>query len=127
MNVQGDSVTEWDVRDFKKLFPNLYREILRGDMSVRIDSARLDAEEAEREAERPKESYSPGPIDYLRRCNNDEEALEVIKYLEEKGEIDVKQSEELQKQVRTLGVRSFGPLKEDGYYLRKYGCKSWRE
>ncbi len=95
-------------------------------MSVRIDSVRLDVEEAEREAQTIPESYTPGPIDYLRRCSNDEEALEVIKYLEERGEIDGKLSQELRDQVKNLGVRSFGPMKEEGYYLRKYSSRHLR-
>jgi len=95
-------------------------------MSLRIDSVRLDVEEAEKEAQGLPEGYSPTPIDYLRRCSNDEEALEVINYLEKKGEIDGKLSEMLRQQVRSLGVRSFGPLKEEGYYLRKYGCRPTR-
>lgn len=122
----GASGTEWDVRDFRKLFPRLYREMLRQDMSVRVDSVRLNSEEAEREAQNLPESYTPGPIDYLRRCSNDDEALEVIKYLEDRGEIDEKLSQELREQVKSLGVRSFGPKKEDGYYLRKYGCRPVR-
>jgi len=122
----GGSVTEWDARDFKKLFPRLYREILRRDMALSVDSVRADSEEAEKEAQELPVGYDPTPIDYLRRCNNDDEALEVIKYLEERGEIDGKLSEELREQVRSLGVRSFGPLKEEGYYLRKYGCRSNR-
>jgi len=95
-------------------------------MSLSMGSVRLDSEEAEKEAEELPIGYNPTPIDYLRRCSNDDEALEVIKYLEERGEIDGKLSEELREQVRRLGVRSFGQFKEEGYYLRKYGCKSTR-
>lgn len=89
-------------------------------MSIKIDSARLNSEEAEREVQSLPDSFTPGPIDYLRRCSNDDDALEVIKYLEERGEIDSKLSQELREQVMKMGVRSFGPLKEEGYYLRKY-------
>jgi hypothetical protein len=124
--MMGGLVTEWDARDFKKLFPRLYREIMRRDMALSVDSVRTDPEEGEKEAQRLPAGYEPTPIDYLRRCSNDEEALEVIKYLEERGEIDGKLSEELREQVRSLGVRSFGPLKEEGYYLRKYGCRPIR-
>jgi len=95
-------------------------------MALSVDSTRTDPDEGEKEAQKLPAGYDPTPIDYLRRCSNDEEALEVIKYLEERGEVDGKLSEELREQVRSLGVRSFGPLKEEGYYLRKYGCRSIR-
>ena len=45
---------------------------------------------------------------------------EIIEYLERKGEISKDYAETLRKQLREKGVRSFGPLKKPGYYLRRY-------
>ena len=109
-----------DEKTFKRLFPNLYREIMLKRMYVSIDAVRTDIEEGEREAEKCREPGMPTPIDYLRRCENDEEAFEVINYLERRGEIDREKAEKLRKQVRERGVRSFGSKKEWGYYSTKY-------
>ena len=111
---------EIDEKTFKRLFPNLYREIMLKRMYVSIDAVRTDIEEGEREAKRRREPGMPTPIDYLRRCENDEEAFEVINYLERRGEIDHEKAEKLRKQVRERGVRSFGSKKEWGYYSTKY-------
>ena len=110
---------EIDEREFKRLFPNLYREITGKKMSLPIDAVRTTPEEAEKEAGR-REPSLPGPVDYLRRCDTDEEAIDVIDYLERRGEIDGEEAEKLRKQVRERGVRSFGSKKEWGYYSEKY-------
>ena len=113
----------WDVKDFKKLFPALYREIVTSKRSIKIDAVRTDVDEAEREASRSLRGFMPGPLDYLRRCSSDEEALSVIEYLEKRGELSGDFAERLRMQVKEKGVRSFGSMKESGYYLRKYGLK----
>ena len=111
---------EIDREKFRKLFPNLYREIVSKKMSISIDAVRVDREEAEREASKPDKPQMPTPIDYLRRCENDEEAFEVVNYLEKRGEISSEEAEKLRKQIREHGVRSFGKKKEWGYYSEKY-------
>ncbi|MCD6591394.1 MAG: DUF2095 family protein [Thaumarchaeota archaeon] len=111
---------EIDRETFRKLFPNLYREMELKKMSIPIDAVRQDQEEAEKEASRPRAPSMPTPIDYLRRCEDDKEAFEVIDYLEKRGEISKEQAERLRKQVREHGVRSFGKKKEWGYYSTKY-------
>ncbi len=111
---------EIDRETFRKLFPHLYREMELGRMSLSIDAIRLDEKEAEEEASKPREPTMPTAIDYLRRCDNDDEALEVIGYLEKRGEISAEQAERLRKQVKEHGVRSFGKKKEWGYYSTKY-------
>jgi hypothetical protein len=114
-------VMEIDEKTFKKLFPNLYKEIAEKKMSLPIDAARTSIEEGEAEAKKSREAPSmPTVIDYLRRCENDEEALEVIEYLERRGEITSEEALRLKKQVREFGVRSFGSKKEWGYYSEKY-------
>lgn len=111
---------EFDEKMFKKLFPNLYREMAIRKMSISIDAVRLDQEQAEKEAVRPRGPAMPTAIDYLRRCEDDEEALEVIDYLERRGEISREEAESLRKQVVERGVRSFGKKKEWGYYSTKH-------
>ena len=50
---------EIDRKTFKKLFPNLYREMMLKKMSISIDAIRLDQEEAEKEASRPRAPRTP--------------------------------------------------------------------
>lgn len=114
-------MNEIDEEDFKKRFPNLYREIIKKKMSLRIDSIRTKEEEENFEEERKHETYMPTAIDYLRRCENDKEGEEVISYLEKMKEISHEYAEELRKQLREKGIRSFGSKKENGYYLREWG------
>lgn len=118
---EGDR--DWDLRDFKRIFPALYRESLGSSPSVRITSIRSDPEVAEKEASDSLRDFVPGVVDYIRRCAKEDEALSVIDYLEERGEISREYSEQLRKQVREMGVRSFGSLKEEGYYLRRLGLR----
>ncbi|MCS7126617.1 MAG: DUF2095 domain-containing protein [Aigarchaeota archaeon] len=112
---------EIDRRPFKKLFPNLYREIVEKKMTAQIDGVRTSIEEGEAVAEKSRlEPSMPTPIDYLRRCEDDREALEVIDYLEKRNEITVEEATKLRNQVKEYGVRSFGSKKEWGYYSKKY-------
>lgn len=62
---------EWDIGKFKRLFPNLYREIF--DM--------------------------PTIYDHFERCQSDEEALEIIDYFEKRGEISKEEAEYLRKNL----------------------------
>jgi len=112
-------LNEIDEEEFKKYFPNLYREMIKKKMSLRIDSIRTE-EENFKEIEK-HETYMPTAIDYLRRCENDKEGEEVISYLEKKGEISSEYAEKLRTQLHEKGIRSFGSKKEDGYYLKKWG------
>ena len=112
---------EIDEETFRKLFPNLYREMMRKRMSISIDAVRQDIDEGEKEAEKPRDRPGmPTPIDYIRRCEDEKEAIEVIDYLERRSEITGEEAERLRKQVKEHGVRSFGPKKEWGYYSEKY-------
>lgn len=52
---------EWEKNRFRKMFPNLYREV-EGDLM-------------------------PTVIDHIERCESVEQAYEIIDYFEEKGEI----------------------------------------
>ncbi len=54
---------EIDEETFKKLFPNLYREIVLKKMHLSIDAVRTDVEEGEREAERRRGPGMPTQID----------------------------------------------------------------
>ncbi|HIQ29841.1 MAG TPA: DUF2095 domain-containing protein [Candidatus Caldiarchaeum subterraneum] len=106
---------EYRWEEFRRLFPNLAREIEAKSMSLKIDSIRSSPEYAERDAS----IKMPTVVDYLRRCDTDEEAREVINFLREHGEITGEEADKLLKQLEEQGVRSFGSRKTPGHYLRR--------
>jgi hypothetical protein len=105
------------MEDFKKKYPNLARE-LEGE-GLKIDSVRSDMEEAERAVHNKYRGYDPTVIDFLRRCDTEEEGLEIINYMKERGEIPEEYAERLKYQLLMDGIRSFGKKKEQGHYLRR--------
>lgn len=98
-------------KQVKKLFPHLAAE-LEDEPSISISSQRSTSTEAE------KASFEPSAVDFIRRCDTKEEALEIIDFLEARKEIDHEYAEALRKQLKEKGLRSFGPKKKPGYYFR---------
>lgn len=100
-------MTEFDINEFKKKYPHLAEELLkeRG-IRVKFDIFR---------------GYQPGVVDFIRRCDTEEEAIEIVDYLERRGELSHDEAEEIRRKILEEGVRSFGPKKEDGYYLKVAG------
>ena len=101
---------EYSWEEFKRLFPNLAKEIEAKSMSLRIDAVRSSPGYAG--------AKLPTVVDYLRRCDTEEEAREVISFLKNRGEIREEEANKLLKQLEEQGVRSFGSRKTPGYYLR---------
>lgn len=97
------------LEEFKRKYPNLFREI-RGSKTVRVAAVRTDA----REAERVQAGYGPSVIDFIRRCETDEQAIEIIGFMESRGEIDPDYAGRLRTQLARRGLRSFGS-KKPGY------------
>ena len=95
----------------KKRYPALAKEMEEGkgkaDLKFKVEAPQPDRRFA---------GYDPNVVDFLRRCSNDEEALEIIEYMRNRGEVTKKEAEELCTQLREKGLRSFGPKKTPGYY-----------
>lgn len=108
-----------DKAQFRKSFPNLTKEMNFGKRKVTINSIRSDIKAAEKTAKTKNNlsSYDPSVIDFLRRCDNKQQAEEIITYLEKRGEITNNYAQKLRQQLQKKGVRSFGPKKEEGYYF----------
>jgi hypothetical protein len=121
-----------DKKSLKKMFPHLYKELETGDCKVPIDAVRKNPEEAEN-AEAGEEEFeptvlpdklrhfNPSAVDFIRRCDTEAQAEEIIAYLQKKGEITKEYAEELRCQLKREGVRSFGPKKEENYYFKEGG------
>jgi hypothetical protein len=133
-------------KDIKKMFPHLYDELQNGETKVSIDGIRKDPLEAESEAtgenfdececdecHEPKQEvtestnpdklrhFNPQAIDFLRRCDTEAQAEEIITYLEKKGEITKEYATELRCKMKKEGVRCFGPKKDEYHYFKEAG------
>ena len=126
------------------MFPHLYDELQNGESKVSIDGIRKDPLEAESEVtdkhfdecdgcQEPTQEviehtnddklrhFNPQAVDFLRRCDTEAQAEEIITYLEKKGEITKEYATELRHKMRQEGVRCFGPKKEENHYFKEAG------
>ncbi len=127
-----------DKESLKKMFPNLSKELEGGDAKIQIDALRKNPEEAEAdlaecaeqeiEPEAPTTEtpdklrhFYPSAEDFIRRCDTDAQAEEIIAYLKKREEITKEQAQELRSQLKRKGLRSFGPKKEENHYFREAG------
>ena len=108
-----------DKESFKKMFPNLAKEMQSDENKVPVRSIRTDPKTGEKVANREQfANYVPDIIDYLRRCDTEEQAEEIIAYVEKRCEINKEYAQKLRVQLKQKGIRSFGPKKEENYYLK---------
>ena len=129
-----------DKKSIKKIFPHLYAELETGEVKVPINAVRKNSLEAEEEAagieceecvekevtsctETPDKlrHFNPSALDFIRRCDTETQAEEIIAYLQKKGEITKENAEQMRCQLKRDGVRSFGPKKEDYHYFKEGG------
>jgi hypothetical protein len=103
---------------FKKMFPNLAKELDSDESKVSVNSVRTDARTGEQAVSERFVHYSPDVIDFIRRCDTEEQAEEIIAFMEKRCEIEKLYAEKLRKQLKSKGVRSFGPKKEEDFYLK---------
>lgn len=108
-------------KTLKKLFPNLAEELESKGDKVEIGSVRSDVQTGERATSRKFVDYVPDVIDFIRRCDTEEQAEEIISFMEKRGEIEKQYAKKLRKQLKMKGVRSFGPKKEENYYFKHGG------
>ena len=102
--------------NFRRRFPHLTAE-LEGPGTMRISGVRSSVEEGEKAA-CDLRGYSPGVVEFIRRCDSEEQALEIINYMEERGEITTDYAKQLRRQLTERGLRSFGSKREPGCYER---------
>lgn len=102
------------LKGFKKKCPNLAEE-WGGTGTVRINAVRTSVKEAEKAAH-SMQGYEPTIIDFIRRCENDDQALEIIAFLEERGEITSDYARRLRVQLVERGLGSFGRPRKPGCY-----------
>ncbi|MGQ9478529.1 MAG: DUF2095 family protein [Thermoproteota archaeon] len=69
---------------------------------------------------RSLKGYVPNVFDYIRRCDTEGEAIQIVGFLESRGELPQRVAEILRRRIRERGVRFYGPKKDVGYYVEKY-------
>lgn len=109
---------EFEKKRFKQMFPSLANEMDTNQSRAPISSVRSDASAGERASAKRFDNYMPDAIDFIRRCDNERQAEEIIDFLEKRREISGEYAQKLRKQLRAKGVRSFGSKKQDDYYSR---------
>ncbi len=100
--------------ELRKKYPKLIEELETG-----TGKADIQFEVEKPKPKRKFAGYNPNVIDFIRRCTNDTQALEIIEYMKNREEITVEEAEKLCKQLEEEGLRSFGRKKEHGYYERE--------
>jgi hypothetical protein len=104
-------------KKFRELFPHLADELVNGKSVADLEDDTIKLKRS-LNANRRWEGYDPDIIDFIRRCETPEQAAQIIDYMSDKGKISPETAEKLRRQLEEGGVRSFGTLKEKGYYHR---------
>jgi hypothetical protein len=117
-SLEEDEKMELEKRRFKKMLPKLAEEMETDENRFKISSVRSDVSVAERASAKRFDNYVPDAVDYIRRCDSEKQAEEIVDFLERRREITSEYAHKLRKQLKTKGVRSFGPKKQDDYYSR---------
>ena len=105
---------EIDKEEFKKKYKNLAKE-----MGIKEDNTSKISIKNEGLKKDKFRDYNPDITDFLRRCKNEEEAIEITKYLDKRKIITSMEASQLKKRIRAEGIRSFGSKKDENYYLNQ--------
>lgn len=110
-----------DKRQLRKIFPNLAKELNENNTGIPIASIISNINTAKKAKSDKFRGHYPDIIDFLRRCDNDEQAKKIISHLECRNEISREQADNLRMQLIEKGLRSFGSKKETNYYFKQAG------
>ena len=100
----------------EKTLPHLYEELTKKGYNIEISGYKHFIEDEDGS----DDLISPGPVSFIRRCSNNEEAIEILDYLLSREEITKIQYDALKNKLLKDGLNSFGERKTWGYYERKY-------
>ena len=73
-----------DKKTLKEKFPNLYKELEGGGNRIIVNSIRTDAETAEKTFCDKLRNFDPSVVDFIRRCDTEEEAETIIAFMEKR-------------------------------------------
>ena len=107
---------EYDTGKLEKIIPALTRELISGEtQSISFANALREVEDSEEsniaDADEKitnlntddQELINPDTVSFIRRCSNSEEALEIITYMEKRGEISPIDADQYRSQLFTQG------------------------
>lgn len=63
-------------------------------------------------------TFLPDVVDYIRRCDTESQAVEIVDFMVKRREISESEASEIKKKLRLEGLRSFGAKKERDHYSR---------
>ncbi|WXG41146.1 MAG: DUF2095 family protein [Candidatus Freyarchaeum deiterrae] len=101
---------EIDKKKLREEYPNLSKE-LEGEgveMAAPIEGVRSE------------ETRDLDIIRVIRRCDNEEQVIEIINYMLKRGEIAQEHADNILKQLKENGLRSFGSKVTWGHLEREY-------
>ena len=106
-----------DDDEFREAFPALSKELeTGGTMEYKIDGVRTMSEEPGDDSA-DDGTFLPNVIDYIRRCDTVPQAMEIVDYMVNRGELTPTKAKTIKKQLKADGLRSFGAKKEKDHYL----------
>ena len=111
---------EIDKKEFKKKYPKIAEEMDRTSNKIRVNFDKTNSGSKKNIKEEDLKGFNPTVIDFIRRCKTVQEAESIINYLEKRREISAVYIENLRKQLKEKGIRSFGPKKGESHYFKKY-------
>ena len=121
----------YERKELEQFVPHLVTEISENKKKVKIDSIYYKIERNSKKEQQtysnqyPEELYDPKAIDFIRRCCNKEEAIEILDYLLKRGEIPQEEYDFMKNKVsQERGLKELieehGGFKEPGYYEKKF-------
>jgi len=124
----------YDTEELEIQFPQLMRELSEKKKSLKIEGVDYEIEQAKEEPKVSQDTnfcedlLNPGTIDFIRRCKEKEDALEILDYLLERNELNIQDYNALKNRIKEEGglekiVAECGGLKAPGYYERKFPRK----
>jgi len=124
----------YDKDDLERQFPQLMRELSNNKNSLKIKGIDYEIEQSEEKNKVVQTSnycediFNPGAIDFIRRCKNREEALEILDYLLGRRKLNIQDYNSLKNRIKEDGglekfIAECGGLKTSGYYERKFPRK----
>jgi len=124
----------YDKDELDQEFPQLMRELCENKKALKIKGIDYEIEESEEKDKIVQPSnycedlLNPGAIDFIRRCKNREEALEILDYLLRRDKLNVQEYNTLKNRMKEEGglekfIAECGGLKTPGYYERKFSRK----
>jgi hypothetical protein len=121
----------YEKKELEQFLPHLVSEVCENKKKVKIDSIEYKIEHddlsklQDRSKPCPEELYDPKAIDFIRRCKNKEEAIDILDFSLRRGEIPQDEYKAMKNQILREGglktlINKHGGFKEPGYYEKKF-------